>query len=115
MWSAADEGGLDAAVKLTEPDVEWVPHQAGGRVLRSDEVLELFETLQRDSELAAATLYSIERHGDFILASGSFRLREGNSLSEFQVHWVYTFRDGALIRAASYAARVDAFRALGLE
>jgi ketosteroid isomerase-like protein len=81
-------------------------------VLSSAEVLELFERLPRDGELVSATLYSVEAHGDSVLASGSFRMREGGALVEFQVHWLYDFREGELVQATSYPARVDALAAL---
>jgi hypothetical protein len=112
LWEAANEGGLEAVVRLTDADVKWAPHQAGGRVLTSAEVLELFERLPRDGVLESATLYSIESHGDSVLASGSFRMREGGALVEFQVHWLYDFGEQGLIQAASYPARVDALAAL---
>lgn len=89
LWEAANEGGLEAVVRLTDPDVKWAPHQASGLVLTSAEVLELFQRLPRDGELESATLYSVESHGDSVLASGSFRMREGGALVEFQVHWLY--------------------------
>jgi hypothetical protein len=33
LWEAVDDGGLEAALALTDPEVEWAPHPAGGQVL----------------------------------------------------------------------------------
>lgn len=112
LWEAANEGGLEAVVRLTDANAKWVPHQAGGRVLSTADVLELFERLPREGELESATLYSVESHGDSVIASGSFRMREGGALVEFQVHWLYEFGEEGLVQATSYPARVDALAAL---
>ena len=56
--------------------------------------------------------YSFFSHGDLVLASGSFRLR-GESMAEFQIHFVYEFEDGRLVRATTYATRNEALAAMG--
>src|SRR2546425_186254 len=104
LWTAVDQGGLEAALELTEPDVEWVPHQAGGRVLSSRELLAFLERFSGDRETIDATPYSFEAYEELVLASGSFRLHGERGLTEFQVHWVYEFDRGSLVRATSYSS-----------
>jgi ketosteroid isomerase-like protein len=114
LWAAIGEGGLEAALERTAPDVEWRLHAAGGRVLTSAELLEFFRDLQGERELLEARPYSFHASGDLVLASGSFRLRGRDRLVEFQIHFVYEFEAGRLIRAATYATRGEALAAMGL-
>ena len=112
LWEAVAESGLEAAIALTEPDMEWVPHAAGGRVLTSQELLAFFNEFQGDQHISEARLYSVGVEGDTILASGSFRLRGGGGISDFQIHIVYEFEDERLVRATTYATKADALDAI---
>jgi ketosteroid isomerase-like protein len=117
LWAAIGEGGgLEAALELTAPEVEWKPHAAGGRVLTSQELLEFFRDFQGERQLLEARPYSFHALGDQVLASGSFRLRGRDSMAEFQIHFVYDFDPaGELLRATTYATRGEALRAMGLD
>src|SRR6266542_3813231 len=97
LWAVIAEGGLEAALELTDPDVEWRPHAAGGRVLTSEELLRFFNEFQGERQLLEATPYVFYPHGDLVLASGSFRLLGVESMAEFQIHFVYEFAEGKLI------------------
>ena len=113
LWEAVDDGGLEAALALTDPEVEWAPHPAGGQVLSTAELLSFLDGYRGERELLRATPYAISAHGDMVLASGSFRLHgEGGRISEFQIHWVSEFEDGRLVRARSYASEAEALRAI---
>jgi ketosteroid isomerase-like protein len=116
MWTAVNEGGPEAALELTDPDVEWAPHPAGGQVLSTEELLAFFNQYREQQELLKATPYSIRGHGNKVLASGSFRLHgKGGRISEFQIHWVSEFENGRLVRARSFASEQDAKHSIGLE
>jgi ketosteroid isomerase-like protein len=113
LWEAVDDGGLEAALALTDPDAEWAPHPAGGQVLSTAELLSFLDGYRGERELLRATPYAISAHGDMVLASGSFRLHgEGGRISEFQIHWVSEFDDGRFVRARSYASEAEALRAI---
>ena len=112
LWEAVAESGLEAALALTDPDLEWIPHTAGGRVLTSQELLAFFNEFQGDQHIAEARLYSVEEEGDAILASGSFRLRGGGGMSDFQIHFVYEFEGERLVRGSTYATKADALDAI---
>jgi ketosteroid isomerase-like protein len=114
LWSAIARGGLEHSLELTDPTVEWRPHAAGGRVLTSEELLRFFVEFQGERQLLEATPYSFHSHNNFVLASGSFRLRGRDRMSEFQIHFVYEFEDGRLLRGATYATRREALQAMGL-
>jgi ketosteroid isomerase-like protein len=113
LWAAIGDGGLEASLELTAPEVEWRPHAAGGRVLTSQELLQFFNDFQGERQLLEARPYSFHAHGDLVLASGSFRLRGRDRLTEFQIHFVYEFEEGRLVRAATYATRGEAMAAMG--
>jgi ketosteroid isomerase-like protein len=116
MWEAVNEGGVEAALELTDPDVEWAPHPAGGQVLSTKQLLEFFNQYSEQRELLKATPYTIRGHGNKVLASGSFRLHgKSGRISEFQIHWVSEFEEGRLVRARSFASEQDALRNIGLE
>jgi ketosteroid isomerase-like protein len=108
LWEAVADGGLEAGFELTEPDMEWIPHAAGGRVLTSEDLLAFFREFQGDQHIAEALLYSVEELGEAVLASGAFRLKGGGGISDFQIHIVYEFDDERLVRATTYATQADA-------
>ena len=113
LWEVVEESGLEAALELTDPDVEWIPHAAGGRVLTSRELLDFYSEFQGERHVTGARLYSVtEEAGDTVLASGSFRLKGGGGMSEFQIHFVYEFEQGRLVRGSTYATRADAMEAI---
>jgi ketosteroid isomerase-like protein len=112
LWAAIADGGLEAALRRTEPGVEWRLHAAGGRVLTSEELLQFFSEFQGERQLLEAQPYSFHAQGDLVLASGSFRLRSSDLLSEFQIHFVYEFQEGKLLRATTYATRNEALAAM---
>jgi ketosteroid isomerase-like protein len=112
LWEAVAESGLGAGIALTEPDMEWVPHTAGGLVLTSQELLAFFEEFQGEQHIAAARLYSVSVEGNAVLASGSFRLKGGGGISDFQIHVVYEFEDERPVRASTYATKADALDAI---
>jgi ketosteroid isomerase-like protein len=111
LWEAVADSGLEAALQLTDPDVEWVPHAAQGRVLTSRELLDFFEEFQGERHIVGGRLYSVGMEGDAVLASGSFRLKGGGGIAEFQIHFVYEFEEGRLVRGSTYATRAEALEA----
>ena len=113
LWEAVDESGLAAGLQLTAPDMEWILHAAGGRVLTSQELLAFFEEFQGDREVSEARLYSVSLEAPgTVLASGSFRLRGGGGIAEFQIHFVYEFEGDRPGRARTYATRAEALEAI---
>jgi hypothetical protein len=113
IWASIERGGIEAAFELT-PGVRWRPHAAEGRVLTSEELLEFFRGFQGERQLLEAKPYSFHAKGDLVLASGSFRLRGRDRLSEFQIHWVYEFEGDNLVQATSFGSRPEAVSAMGM-
>ena len=112
LWEAVQESGFEAGLALTDPDVEWVPHAAGGRVLTSRELLDFFADFEGERHIAEARLHSADAEGDAVLASGSLRLKGGGGIVEFTIHVVYEFQEGRLLRVTTYATRAEALDAI---
>jgi ketosteroid isomerase-like protein len=112
LWEAVQENGFEAGLALTDPDVEWMPHAAGGRVLTSRELLDFFEEFEGERHIAEARLHSVDAEGDAVLASGSLRLKGGGGIVEFTIHVVYEFQQGRLVRVTTYATRAEALDAI---
>ena len=114
LWEAVAESGLEAGLQLTDPDVEWIPHAAGGRVLTSRQLLEFFAEFQGERHGVSARLHSVTvEEGGAVLASGSLRLKGGGGMTEFTIHVVYEFEEERLVRVSTYATRSEALEAIG--
>jgi len=113
LWTAFSEEGVEGLIAKVDPGVEWVPHRAKGRVLRGpDELRAYFADLRRRGEVIEVAPYSFETRGEAVLVSGHVRMRGTDGITDSQVHWVYRFDAGRLVRAEAYAAREDALKAL---
>jgi hypothetical protein len=110
MWAAYARGGVEAMHALVgDTLVEWVP-------LGEDEPVprEQFwgEWGRRQTEQVSVTVHSFEEHGPCVLAHGSMRTFRESGFADVQPSWVYFFRDGELVRGASYATREAAREAI---
>jgi ketosteroid isomerase-like protein len=111
LWRTLDQHGLEAALELTDPDVSWDLHRAD-RVSTTSELLAFLNSFEGERQAVEATVYSVEAHGHLVIASGSLRLSDSQGLLEFQIHIIYEFSNGRLVRAKSYPSRVEAEEAL---
>jgi ketosteroid isomerase-like protein len=113
MLKAFGADGVEGLLAYCEDDVDWVPHGAGERVLHgSNELRAFFAEQAALGERRELTVYAIEPFGDAVLLTGAIRrLRQGR-LTESQLAWVWTFRDGRLRSAVSYPTRAAALRAV---
>ena len=115
MYAAYTTGGLEAFLEWIDDDVELRPHLGGGRVLRGPDELRAFHAERaRLGERIESTIYEVEAFGDCVVLTGALRVTRRGRLTESQLAWVYTFRDGRLRSATSYATRADALRAVAV-
>lgn len=107
------ENDFDSVVPLLHPDVEAHPSLEGAPWLKGrDEVARWWATLaSRDGEIEVRPL-DFEARGDWVLVRGYLRRRDGRTLSESQVHWLYEFRDGLVVRMESHPTRESALAAI---
>ena len=115
VWEAYARGGIDAVLEIVDDDVEWQPHQAGGRVLHgSEEVRAFYAGRETAGERMEPTVYDLQRYGDCVVMTGALRVLSHGRLTESQLAWVYTFSDGRLRSAAAYPTRAQALRAVAV-
>jgi ketosteroid isomerase-like protein len=111
LWAAYARGGAAALRELVGEDVEWVPLSTDGRPVPLEELFG--EWGRRQAERTSAAVHGFETRGDCVLAYGSLRTFRDGGFVDVQPCWVYFFREARLVRAAGYATREDALRAIG--
>jgi ketosteroid isomerase-like protein len=106
MFAWYQQRDVDSAVDALHPDVQARPSIAGGPVLDGREAVAAWwrSLTTVDDELEVRPL-DFEECGDAVIVRGYLRHREGRTLAENQVFWVYGFRDGLIDRMESYPTR----------
>jgi ketosteroid isomerase-like protein len=103
---------MDSFVSMLHPDVEARPSIDGAPLLHGREAVaswwEKFATLGGEIEVRPL---DFEARGDCVIVRGYLRRRERRTLAESQVHWLYEFRDGLVIRMESHPTRQSALAA----
>ena len=113
LWEAFAEGGVEAVLEIADPEVEWSLFGTGGEVVRGHEGLRNYmaDEAARGNEIDASA-YTFEAVGDdAVLVSGHVRMRTPEGMTDTQLHWVYRFRQGRLVRFDAYQTRDEALRA----
>lgn len=115
LWSAFERGGLEAALEIADPDVEWEPYGGGGKVYRGHDGLRAYmEERRARNEEADGRLYSAFAKGDFVVARGEVQIRGEHGIVTMQPGWLYEFHDGKLVRFRGFPTQEAALRAAGL-
>jgi ketosteroid isomerase-like protein len=106
-WFLAHD--MDAFLSVLDPDVEAHPSIDGAPFLHGrDEVARWWSQFtDLDGEIEVRPL-DFEARGDCVIVRGYLRRREGRALAESQVHWLYEFRDGLIVRMESHPTRQSA-------
>ena len=109
-WFA--EGDTDAFLAALHPDVKAHPSVGGGPVLVGRAAVSewMAAGFMTHAEIEARPL-DYEVQGDCVIVRGYLRHREGRTLAESQVFWVYEFRDGQIVRMESHQSRSAALAA----
>lgn len=113
MWDAFAEGGVDAVLEIADPDVEWSLFGTSGEVLRGHEGLRRYMTeVAARGDQIDADVYTYEAVGDdAVICSGHVRFRTPQGMTDTQLHWLYRFSQGRLVRFDAYQTREQALRA----
>lgn len=115
LWNAFEKGGLDAALELVDPDVEWEPYGGGGTVYHGHEGLRAYMEERRSrGEQTEGRLYSAFAKGDYVVARGEIRISGEHGIVTMQPGWLYEFREGRLVRFRGFPTQEAALRAAGL-
>jgi ketosteroid isomerase-like protein len=104
LFHAVNEGGVEALVGLTDPDVEWIPFTGMGRHLHGHAGLRAWaNTLRQDGLEIQPAGYSFESVTPTdVLATGSIRVTDGRGVRERQLAWVFSFADDRLTRVEAF-------------
>jgi len=105
LWSTYREQGPDVALKLLDPDVEFVAHD--GRSYRGHAGVERFfaEFVER-GERFMASIYTFELHEPDVMVVGYRRIRSGDGTTRGDyLFFVHSFNDGRVSRIAAHLSR----------
>jgi ketosteroid isomerase-like protein len=112
MFTSFIERDMDSFLALLHADVEAHPSIDGApRLHGRDEIQTWLEQIAAvDGDIEARPM-DFEARGDCVVVRGYLRRREGRALAESQVHWLYEFRDGQVVRMESHPTRQSALAA----
>lgn len=115
LWSAFERGGVEAALEIADPDVEWAPYGGGGQVYHGHDGLRAYmDERRKRGEETDARLYSAFAKGDCVIARGEVRFKGEHGIVTMQPGWLYEFRNGRLVRFRGFPNQEAALREAGL-
>jgi ketosteroid isomerase-like protein len=104
LWGVYERQGHDAGVEaliaVSHPDAEFRFYATGDEVLHgADELRSFYRNGRMEGVTVRAAAYDYSDDGDTICVSGWVRVnRDGGSLADAQVRWIYEFEDGKVRR-----------------
>jgi ketosteroid isomerase-like protein len=100
---------MDSFMSVLAPDVKARPSLDGAPVLegRENVVRWWAEFASLDGDLEARPL-DFEARGNCVVVRGYLRHRNGRTLAESQVYWLYEIEDGQVTRMESHPTRKSA-------
>lgn len=104
MWTAYREGGVEAALPLLQPDVEFVAVD-GTDYPGHDGVRRFFDAFDEQGQTFEASPYSFEGQGEAVLVAGHRRIRSADGTSGAYLYFVHVIRDGLIARLSAHATR----------
>jgi hypothetical protein len=107
MWTAYREGGVESALPLLDPEVEFVA--VGGTVYPGhDGVRRFFKAFDEQGQTFEASPYSFEGQGEAVLVAGHRRIRSADGTSGAYLYFVHVTRDGLISRLSAHTTRESA-------
>jgi predicted SnoaL-like aldol condensation-catalyzing enzyme len=104
LWGTYREEGVEKAIPLLHPEVEFVDHE--GRVFNGhDGVRSFFGEFEQRGEVFTASPYSFELHEPDLLVIGHRRIRSEEGTRGDYLYFVHGFRDGRVCRIAAHTTR----------
>ncbi len=111
MWSAYREGGVEVALPLLDPDVEFVA--ADGTCYEGHAgVRRFFQAFEDQGQSFEASPYSFEGRGDAVLVIGHRRIHSDSGTSGAYMYFLHVIRDGLIVRLSAHATRDEALATL---
>ena len=104
LWGTYREKGVEPAIALLDPEVEFVDHE--GRVFKGqDGVRSFFAEFERRGEVFTASPYSFELHEPDLLVIGHRRIRTDEGVRGDYLYFVHSCRDARVSRIAAHTTR----------
>ena len=104
LWGTYREEGLERAIALLHPEVEFVDHQR--RVFTGHEgVRSFFAEFAERGEQFIASPYSFELHEPDLIVIGHRRIRTEDGTRGDYLFFVHSFRDGRVSRIAAHTSK----------
>jgi predicted SnoaL-like aldol condensation-catalyzing enzyme len=104
LWATYREEGVETAIPLLDPEVEFIDHQ--GRVFRGhDGVRSFFAEFEERGEEFMASPYTFELHEPDLIVIGHRRIRSEDGLRGEYLFFVHSFREGRVSRIAAHTSK----------
>jgi hypothetical protein len=104
LWATYREHGVDRAIPLLDPEVEFVDH--AGRVFRGhDGVRRFFAEFEERGEQFMASPYTFELHEPDLIVVGHRRIRSDDGMRGEYLFFVHSCRDGRVSRIAAHTTK----------
>ena len=107
MWTAYREGGVETALPLLHPEVEFVAVD-GTEYLGHDGVRRFFKAFADQGQTFEASPYSFEGQGDAVLVAGHRRIHSASGTNGAYLYFVHVISAGAIVRLSAHATREGA-------
>ncbi len=107
MWTAYREGGVETALPLLDPDVEFVSVDRT-TYTGHDGVRRFFNAFDEQGQTFEASPYSFEGQGEAVLVAGHRRIRSADGTSGAYLYFVHVIRDGLISRLSAHSTRESA-------
>jgi hypothetical protein len=104
LWATYREEGVETAIPLLDPEVEFIDHQ--GRVFRGhDGVRSFFAEFEERGEEFMASPYTFELHEPDLIVIGHRRIRSEDGMRGEYLFFVHSFREGRVSRIAAHTSK----------
>jgi ketosteroid isomerase-like protein len=114
LFAAIANGDPEKVLETTHPEVEWTPTVWSGAAVRGHNgVREWMLRFGAGLSRLDTVLEVLERHGDRVLALGTVVDSRGDQTFAVRVGWIFSFRDGQIIRGRAYPDWAAARAAVG--
>jgi predicted SnoaL-like aldol condensation-catalyzing enzyme len=104
LWATYREEGVEKAIALLDPDVEFIDH--GGNVFNGhDGVRRFFREFEQRGEQFTASPYSFELQEPDLIVIGHRRIRSEDGLRGDYLYFVHSVRERRVSRIAAYTSK----------
>lgn len=111
MWTAYREGGVELALPMLHPEVEFVASD-GTPFHGHDGVRRFFGAFDEQGQTFEASPYSFEGSGEAILVAGHRRIHSAAGTSGAYLYFVHAFRDALIVHLSAHTTREAALAEL---